>query len=170
MTASRSPATPDLMALICLIGGAMRGVWGTDFLTKLVLIGTFSRPLGQALDAWLLVEERYADREFYLSNRNDEDGWGGEDEFRKGWDGKLGRVALWRHVTRFGLAVLVPIQWGDMIREPEPPVATRSWSVARLLAGLSFFRIFSPASSAAPSLDLFVPLSKHYSASIIRKS
>ena len=149
MTASRSPAPPDLMALLCLIGGAMRGVWGTDFLTKLVLIGTFSRPLGQALDAWLLVEERYADREFYLSDRKDEDGWGGEDEIRPGWTGQLGRVALWRHVTRFGLAVLVPIQWGDMIRKPEPPVALRGWSVARLLAGLSFFKLFSPVLAAA---------------------
>ena len=159
MTVSRSPATPDLMALICLIGGAMRGVGQSDLLTKLVLIGTFVRPLGYAMDAWIMTEERYADREFYLSPRNDEDGWGGEDEIRPGWICKLGRVALWRHVTRFGLAVLVPIQWGDMIRKPEPPVALRGWSVARPLEGLSFFRIFAPVLGASPSLALIVPVS-----------
>jgi len=159
MTASRSPATPDLMALICLIGGAMRGVGQSNLLIQLMLIGTFVRPLGQAIDAWIMVEERYADREFYLSPRNDEDGWGGEDEIRKGWESKLGRVALWRHVTRFGLAVLVPIQWGDMIRTPEPPVATRGWSVVRWLSTLSFFKIFAPVLGASPPHSLIVPVS-----------
>ncbi len=145
MNAFRSPASPDLMALICLIGGAMRGVGETDLLMKLVLIGTFVRPLGQAIDAWILTEEHYADREYYLSPRNDEDGWGGEDEIRPGWTGKLGRVVLWRHVTRFGLAVLVPIQWGGMIHKPKPPVTKCSWSVVRWLSPLSFFNFFAPA-------------------------
>ncbi len=142
MTGSRSSATSDLMALICLIGGAVRGAGESNLLMQLLVIGAMVRPVGQALEAWLLVEELYADREFHESSRDDEDGWEGEDELRAGWVGKGGRVVQWRHVTRFGLAVLIPIQWGGMVRKPEPAVARRGWSVVGMLVELSGFRIF----------------------------
>ncbi len=159
MTASNTPATSDLMALLCLIGGAVRGAGEAHLLMQLMVIGTMCRPVGHALDAWLLVEELYAEREFYESARDDEDGWGGEDELRAGRIERCGRVAQWRHVTRFGLAVLIPIQWGGMIRLPEKAMSGPLWRLALLLAPVSFFKFSLDDQAATPSCDPIVPVS-----------
>ncbi len=130
MTPERSPATPDMMALLCLIGGVVREAAELNLLMQLMLIGTMCRPMAHAIDAWLLTEERYAHLEFEESEGSDEDGWGGEDEVRSGWIASYGQVEVWRHVTRFGLAVLIPVQCVGMIREPEPAVDGRLWTLA----------------------------------------
>ncbi len=159
MTASRNPATSDVMALLCLIGGAVRGAGESNLLMQLMVIGTMCRPIGYALNAWLLVEELYADREIYLSSAGDEDGWGGEDEWRPGWADASGCAMRWRHVTRFGLAVLIPIQLGGMIRLPEPPVARLGWRLVSLLATLLHFKIFAQGLRAMRNCGLFVTIS-----------
>ncbi len=159
MPSTRSPATFDLMALLCLIGGAVRSAGEAHLLMQLMVIGTMVRPVGQALQCWLLVEELYAEREFYESSHDDEDGWGGEDEFRPGRIERCGRVLQWRHVTRFGLAVLVPVQWGGMIRLPEPLVAQLGWSVASALSALSLFCFFAPGLASGSTGALIVLIS-----------
>ncbi len=157
MTVSRSPATPDPMALLCLIGGAVRGAGEWNLLMQLIIIANLCPAIRHALLAWLATEERYAHLEFAEERGVVEDGWDGPDGYCRGFMTPKGRVVLWRHVTRFGLAVMVPVVVAPPVCLAGKPAPIPGWSVARQLAGLSFFRIFLPALSALPLLVLIVP-------------
>ena len=142
MTASRSPATSDPMAALCLIGGAVRGAGELNLLLQLMFIATCSPLLKHALLAWIATEDRYAGLEFEEEPGVIEAGWGGLDGYYPARTTPRGRVVLWRHVTRFGLAVIVPVVVAPPVCLSGRPAPRPGWSVTRLLAPLSFFRFF----------------------------
>ncbi len=143
MTASRSPATPDPMALLCLIGGAVRGAAEWNLLMQLIIIANLCPAIRHAMLAWLVTEERYAGLEFEEERGVVEDGWGGPDGIYRGFMTPKGRVVLWRHVTRFGLAVMIPVVTAALDRLPNTLVPARGWSLTALLEALCFFQIFN---------------------------
>ena len=53
MKSAPLPATPDMMTLLCLIGGAMRGEGNVFLGMQLLLIGTMVPQLGWLIHAWL---------------------------------------------------------------------------------------------------------------------
>lgn len=144
-----SPATSDLMALVCLIGGAVRGAGALGLLVPLLVIGGFCPPLKLALRIWLAAEECFATTEFGSALFAEADGVGGEDEVRAGWVDRDGPVEVWRHVTRFGIALLIPMQ--RALRAGWPRVAVLrasvrpSWFRSGLLAAVSSAPFFSVA-------------------------
>ncbi len=160
MTASRSPATPDPMALLCLIGGAVRGAAEWNLLMQLIIIANLCPAIRHALLAWLATEERYAGLEFAEEPGVVEDGWDGPDGMYRGFMTPKGRVVLWRHVTRFGLAVMIPVVTAGPVRLPGQLVATRCWGQGWLLAPLTFLRFFAPGLAFAPTHVLIVTISE----------
>ncbi len=143
MTVSRSSATSDPMVLLCLIGGAVRGAGELNLLLQLMFIATCSPNLKRVLLLWMMTEERYAGLEFAEEPGVIEAGWGGPDGYVPARQTPRGRVALWRHVTRFGLAVMIPVVLDLPTRPAMPSVPTRCLGVVRLLGALSFFFVFS---------------------------
>ena len=104
------PATPDLMTLLCIIGGAMRGE-GTVFLgMQLLLIGTMVPRFGWLIRAWIRLQEREAAGHVWVGEPCDEPDDDAPDELRSGWVRQEGSVWLWRHVSRVGV-VFVPIRF-----------------------------------------------------------
>jgi len=161
-----APATPDYMALLCLIGGAVREAGASNLLLQLLLIAGYCPPLRMALLAWILAEERYAPSEFEYELFAPEDGEGGADELRPGWANRGGTVELWRHVTRFGRALLIPIQWCYVARKPvyfmrlvSAQVRPVVGSLVSSLTGLSHFKNFALGFPNAHNCVLIVPLS-----------
>ncbi len=144
MTATRSPATPDPLVLLCIMGRAVRGAEGLAVLMQLMVICTLCPMLRHTMLAWLLTEERYAHLEFEQDDSLVTDDRGGLDGLYRGFMTPKGRVVLWRHVTRFGLAVMIPVVTGQYVRPAAPVVAARAWSVVRLFVGVSFFQNFRP--------------------------
>ncbi len=159
MHPKRSPATPDLMALLCLIGGVVREAGETNLLMQVLVIANLCPEIQHALLAWLATEERYAGLEFEEEPGVVEDGWGGPDGYYRGFMTPKGRVVLWRHVTRFGLAVMVPVVTGVYVRPSIPAVAAHVAPRTLWLASLSFFHIFLPTLPVAKNCVLFVPVS-----------
>ena len=157
MTASRSPATPDPMALLCLIGGAVRGAAEWNLLMQLIIIANLCPAIRHALLAWLATEERYAGLEFAEEHGVVEDGWGGPDGYFRGFMTPKGRVVLWRHVTRFGLAVLVPVITDSPVRLPVRPVAVQARGLSQMLGSLSFFKFLTRVLAASLNCVLIVP-------------
>ena len=64
MTVSRSPATPDPLVLLCIMGRAVRGAGELNVLMQLMVICGLCPSLRHAMLGWLLTEERYAHLEF----------------------------------------------------------------------------------------------------------
>ena len=159
MTVSRSPATSDPMAALCLIGGAVRGAGELNLLLQLMFVATCSPLMKHALMAWIATEERYAGLEFEQEPGVIEAGWGGPDGYYPARTTPRGRIVLWRHVTRFGLAVLVPVVVAPPVSLAARPVARPGWSVARAISPLSFFRFFSPVLDDARNCVYFVTIS-----------
>ena len=159
MTVTRSPATPDPLVLLCIMGRAVRGAEGLNVLMQLMVICGLCPSLRHAMLGWLLTEERYAHLEFQHDPGLVTDERGGLDGLYRGFMTPKGRVVLWRHVTRFGLAVMIPVVTGQYVRPSAPLVAARAWGVVRLFAGVSFFQNFSPGLDAAPNCALFVAIS-----------
>ena len=159
MTASRSPATPDPMALLCLIGGAVRGAAEWNLLMQLIIIANLCPAIRHAMLAWLVTEERYAGLEFEEERGVVEDGWGGPDGIYRGFMTPKGRVVLWRHVTRFGLAVMIPVVTAALMCPLQKQTLVRGWSRNWLLMPLAFFRIFSPGLALRRNCALFVTIS-----------
>lgn len=142
MPRSPAPAIPDHMALLCLIGGAVRAAGSSNVLMQLLLIGTMCPKLLVALQAWISVEEIYAPTEFEYELFAEEDGLGGCDEVRRGWMSIEGPVHLWRHVTRFGQALLIPIQWYWTRPEFARDETSHGWVSTGALASVVFSAIF----------------------------
>ncbi len=159
MTRARSRTTPDPMVLLCLIGGAVRHAGELNLLMQLMFVATCSPAMKHALLAWLATEERYAGLEFEEQPGVVEDGWGGPDGYYRGFMTPKGRVALWRHVTRFGLAVMIPVVTAEPFCAPNKRSPEQGWSQTWLLPGLSFFKIFAPGSAMAYPHALIVPVS-----------
>ncbi len=159
MTASRSSATSDPMALLCLIGGAVRGAGEWNLLMQLLVIANLCPVLRHAMLAWLATEERYAGLEFAEQPGVVEDGWGGPDGLYRGFLTPKGRVVLWRHVTRFGLAVMVPVVTSAIVRVPVKPVAVVGWSLIGSLIPLSFFKFSTRVLALPQNCALIVPVS-----------
>ncbi len=159
MTASRSSATSDPMALLCLIGGAVRSAGEWNLLMQLLVIANLCPQIRHALLAWLATEERYAGLEFEAQQGVVEDGWGGEDGLYRGFMTPKGRVLLWRHVTRFGLAVMIPVVTAALIRPPDKLVLAYGWNRNWLLEPLAFFTFFSRGLATGPTCVLIVPVS-----------
>ncbi len=159
MHPERVPATPDLMALFCLIGGAVREAGKLHLLMQLLLIGTYCPLLGRALRTWMLAEELYATSEDEYEAFAKADGEGGCDEIRPGWMNRDGPVLLWRHVTRFGDALLIPIQWvwtPRVVRRAEPGP---NWSPVWQLFALSYFLFFADGLADESNCAYFVTIS-----------
>ncbi len=151
MTASRNPATPDPMALLCLIGGAVRAAGEWNLLMQLIIIANLCPAIRCALLAWLATEERFAGLEFAEEPGIVEDGWGGPDGYFPARMTPKGRMVLWRHVTRFGLAVMIPVITAALIRLPNKAMPRQLCSRGDALSPLSFFQIFCPAGGPGPS-------------------
>ncbi len=154
-----SPATPDLKALVCLIGGAVREAGALNLLMQLLLVSGYCPPLRMAVLMWISVEERYASSETEYELFAEEDGEGGADEFRPGWMSREGPVQFWRHVTRFGLALLIPVQLFWSRPRADFVVLVRNLWRMRVLSGLSHFKIFLSGLAAGKNYVLFVPVS-----------
>ncbi len=159
MTVSRSPATPDPLVLLCIMGRAVRGAEGLAVLMQLMVICSLCPMLRHAMLAWLMTEERYAHLEFEQDASLVTDDRGGLDGLYHGFMTPKGRVVLWRHVTRFGLAVMIPVVTGQYVRPPAPVVPAPLWSRASVVAPLSFFTLFSRDSAFIPNCDHFVTIS-----------
>ncbi len=160
MKPGRLHATPDLMALLCLISGVVREAAARDVLMPLLLVGTYCPPLLHALRIWISAEATYATTEFEYELYCEEDGEGGCDEIRPGWISREGPVLLWRHVDRFGRALLIPIQWYWMVRAVPRPQAGGVWVPRLLLSHLSLFRFFADGLAATKNHAYFVTISK----------
>ncbi len=156
MTASRSSATSDPMAALCLIGRAVRGAGELNLLLQLMFIATCSPLMKHALLAWLSTEERFAGLEFEPEPGVIEAGWGGPDGYYPARTTPRGRVVLWRHVTRFGLAVMVPLVVAPPVAFPGQRVPSLGWSVTRRLSSLSFFKFFAPGLAFVSNCVLIV--------------
>ncbi len=142
MTSARSPATPDLMALLCLMGGAVRGAGELQLLMQLLTIGSLVPSFGLVLRAWISAEERAG------CNALQSGVWFAEVEAEEGeelpgddigplWTREKGRVLLWEHVTRFGTVMLIPME-GPWLTRVEPLASPcASWrAVWRILAAV----------------------------------
>jgi hypothetical protein len=147
------------MALLCLMGRAVREAGELNLLLQLMFVATCSPAVKHALLAWLITEERYAGLEFEEEPGVVEDGWGGPDGYYRGFMTPKGRVVLWRHVTRFGLAVMIPVVTAPPVRLPGKLVTTRCPSLTWLLSPLSFLQIFGPGLEPLTNCVLIVPVS-----------
>lgn len=158
MKAAPIPPTPNLMALLCMIGGAMRGEGPVDLGLQLLLIGTQIPQFGWLLKTWLRMEEYHAAGHVWagewsaeddaqddpnLNHYGDGDGHAGDGRLHSGWVRQEGQTWLWRHVTKV-CTVIVPIRWFSAYRIaeflPRAPVWAAGWSLP------------------APSQNLFFPL------------
>ena len=125
------PATPDLMTLLCIIGGAMRGEGNVFLGMQLLLLGTMVPQFGWLIRAWIAMEEREAAGLVWVGEPCDEPDDDDTGELRSGWVRREGRVWLWRHVSRVGM-VFVPIRFVGgyrivvMVRRAQIPAALRA--------------------------------------------
>ncbi len=159
MTVTRSPATPDPLVLLCIMGRAVRGAEGLNVLMQLMVICGLCPSLRHAMLGWLLTEERYAHLEFQHDPGLVTDERGGLDGLYRGFMTPKGRVVLWRHVTRFGLAVMIPVVTGQYVRPSAPAVSRRCTMRARVSGVLSFSSHFSPVLAALENCAEFVTIS-----------
>ena len=152
MTAIRSPSTPDPLVLLCIMGRAVRGAEGLAVLAQLMVICTLCPMLRHTMLAWLMTEERFAHLEFEQDDSLITDDRGGLDGLYRGFMTPKGRVVLWRHVTRCGLAVMIPVVTGQYVRPSAPLVVpARVRSQVWLFAARSFFPLFSPGLAFPPN-------------------
>ncbi len=160
MTASRSPATPDPMVALCLMGGAVRAAGELNVLLQLMFIATCSPALSHAFLAWLATEERYAHLRFADEPGVVTDGPDGRDGYVPARNTTRGRIALWRHVTRSGHAVMVPVVLAEPFRAPNPRSPQLGWLRTWQFTPPLFLRVFSPVLALSESYGLIVPLSQ----------
>lgn len=151
------------MALLCLMGRVVRSAGELNVLLQLMFIASTCPEIRHALMAWIATEERYAGLEFEQEPGVIEAGWGGPDGYYPARTMPHGRVVLWRHVTRFGLAVMVPV-----VVAPPPALPRQqsrrseishrvNWT--RQILPLAFFRVFSPGLALEENCALFVTIS-----------
>lgn len=156
-------ATPSLMMLMGMIGGAMREGVPVHVVMKLLLIGTLVPDIGAVLRAWLIMEEQFGD-DVPWSTRPEADQDDAEDDdgaARSGWISQSGPVWRWRHVTAGGIALVVLTRWLFVYGSSERLTRRRVWQPAgpMLVARLSQIRDERLGLDAAPNCALFVPLS-----------
>ena len=159
MIVSRTLSLSDPMALLCLIGRAVRDAGQVNLLMQLMVVSGHSPALRHAMLAWLATEERFAHLEFGPQRGVVEDGWGGEDGLYRGFMTPRGRVVLWRHVTRFGLAVVIPVVTAALVRVRIVPVGALGWSAVRVMAASAFFHVFLRGEALGENCALIVPVS-----------
>ena len=156
MSSARSSSPPDLMALLCLMGGAVRGAGELQVLMQLITIAALVPSFGLVLEAWISAEERAglcADATF-----DDDLADGDEDEIGFVMTRQKGRMLLWQHVTRFGtvMQVLMDCSW---LRRAEPLAPARAaWSVVWLLSPAVFQEFFGGGLGVAPTHALLVTI------------
>lgn len=147
MKRASSPATPDLMTLLCLIGDGMREAGSVQVWMHLLLIGTMSPQLSVLLKTWLLVEERFAAPGAWdgaphaFDDDDDDDDYDDDDDevgaVRSGWLSQDGPVWRWRQVTCFGSVLIVLYRWFCAM----PNTARLKWGAVWAPAG-SPLRLF----------------------------
>jgi hypothetical protein len=157
MTAHRTPAIPNLMALLCIIGGIMRGEASAVLAMQFLTIGAIVPEFGRLIRAWLSMEERIAAGLFWDGEPPDED-FEDEDtaELRSGWVRQEGRIWLWRHVSKVG-AVIMPVRLHFRVRNAHTLRRRRVWSPSWVLPALTFSLFFALDLDASPNCALFVP-------------
>ncbi len=161
MTSARIPATPDLTALLCLMGGAVRGAGELQLLMTLLTIGALVPSFGMVLRFWISAEEKAG------CNAVESGVWFAEVDADEGeaddigplWTRERGRVLLWSHVTRFGTVMLIPMEgpWLQRIEALAAPSA--AWSLSWRLAPSVFSEFSLDGLGATPNCALFVALS-----------
>lgn len=150
------PATPSLMALLCVIGGIMRGeasaALGMPFLT----MGALVPQIGWLIHTWMRMEHLAASGDLCLDAPfvGDDDP---EAELCPGWVRQDGPVWLWRHVTDC-CAVIVPVRWFVAFRRAEFLTRGLVWAPCWALAALSQKLFLSPGSGPTRNCVLFVPV------------
>ena len=158
MPSARSSSPPDLMALLCLMGGAVRSAGEFQLMMQLLTIAALVPPIGTVLETWIAAEER-AGRDAAESGAWFDDAEGETDQIGLVLTRQNGRMLLWRHVTRFGtvLPVLLDCPW---LRRCEPLASPRaSWSVALRLSPLFRRCVFEPVLPLTKMHALFVTIS-----------
>jgi hypothetical protein len=153
------PATPSLMTLLCIIGGAMRGEGPVNLGLMLLVIGTMVPEIGYLIKTWVRLEER-AEAGLFWAVGPCADDTDGEStaELRSGWVRREGRVWLWRHVTPV-CTVIIPVRLHFRVRNAHSLRRGRVWSPCWVLSALSFPCFFALAVAASPNCALFVPVS-----------
>ena len=142
MTSPLPSATPDLMALLCVVGRAMRGVGSSRLGMQLLVIGAVWPAFGLVLRTWLDLEEHVA-----RAPVSDDPWWGldredGDGVVRSGWMSRTGPVWRWRQVTRTGCVLVMLVRWfaeqilPDGRRTAE--VWAPCWGLSRLVRRLVF--------------------------------
>jgi hypothetical protein len=124
MKAEPSPATPDLMMLMCILSGAMCGAVPPFVFMQILTAGALVPELGWVIHRWLDAEERcpkflwerLADGDIGEPEEGfeDDDDLAAEGELRSGWVRTEGGVWLWRHVCSAGVW-LIPVRWYGMM-------------------------------------------------------
>ncbi len=159
MTADRTPATPNMMALLCAIGGIMRGDVSVALVMQFLTIGAIVPEFGWLIRAWLSMEERIAAGHFWaVKPRDDDDGEGAAGELRSGWVRQEGRIWLWRHVSK-ACTVIIPVRLYFHVRDAHGLLRRPVWSPQWALSALTFSLFFALDLGASPNCVLFVPVS-----------
>ncbi len=163
MTSARPCATPDLTALLCLMGGAVREAMAVNLMMQLLLIGTFNPAFGHVFKTWLAAEEpahAAGDAALWYDLADDGDDDDGADETRIVPIRRLGLVLMWRHVTRFGSVMVIPLA---RIRPHHPnaaPVAGMGWIALYVLSHATVVSFFCGVLPGMKNRALFVTISK----------
>ncbi len=161
MTAHRIPATPNLMALLCVIGGIMRGEASAGLAMQFLTVGAIVPEFGALIRAWISMEERVAGGHFWAGTPGDQDDDDDDDdagELRSGWVRQEGRIWLWRHVGRV-CTVIIPVRLHFRIRNAHALRRCRVWSPCWALSALTFPFFFALDLAASPNCVLIVPVS-----------
>jgi hypothetical protein len=153
------PATPNLMALLCIIGGIMRGEVSQALAMQFLAIGAVVPQFGWLIRAWLSAEERVANGHFWAVAPGDEDNDGAAAaDLRSGWVCQEGRVWLWRHVSK-ACTVIIPVRLHFRVRNAHSLRRRLVWSPRWVLSALSFSIFFALDLAESPNCALFVPVS-----------
>jgi hypothetical protein len=159
MTAHRTPASPNLMALLCVIGGIMRGEASAALAMQFLTVGAIVPEFGALIRAWIAMEERVAGGHFWAGtpvDQDDDDDDAGE--LRSGWVRQEGRIWLWRHVGRV-CTVIIPVRLHFRVRNAHALRRRRVWSPCWVISALTFPFFFALDLAASPNCALIVPVS-----------
>jgi hypothetical protein len=149
------PAIPNLMVLLCIIGGIMRGEASRALAMQFLTIGAIVPQVGWLIHTWMRMED-IAD----LGEMNLDAPFVGDDapegELRAGWLRQDGDTWLWKHVVG-GYAVIIPIQMFTGVGRAEFLSRGRVWSPEWVLSPLSETSFLKPVLAASQNCALIVP-------------
>jgi hypothetical protein len=150
------------MTMLCRIGAGMREAVPSGLYMQFLLIGAMCPRFGALLQAWLFVEERLADG-LPLDEADLRDADDGDADLCSGWLSQEGPVWRWRHVTRFGSVLIIPVLWfvgRDAFDGMPFWLSLRAGAIAGVAAVAIWGCVFCLAWLATQNCVLFVPVCK----------